>query len=213
MTFAEAARIMMSGGGNEVNKFDRIARLPTLFSFDLANGWWGEVCEDSSPYDQPVGYGVRDYDNWDEEYTDTYVCSKVLKSRYLRIFKGTELQLVSDVVGESDGCGEWYAANVNGIGGLKKTITNKCVYTGRISSVGPYNPEHVHVPSVYFEGKYTSTENGIIIYEDTIAKALISEYTKFIYKNFDDINLSAHYEFAKAVCKFSDVYNGTTISK
>ena len=184
--FYEAARIaQMLGGGNAVNKFDRIVGLPTLFSFDLANGWWGEVCEDSNPYDQPVGHGVRDNDNWDEEYPDTYVCSKVLKSRYVRIFKGTELQLVSDVVGNSDSCGEWYAANVNGIGELKKTITNKCVYTGRISGVGPYNPEHVHVPYVYFEGKYTSTENGIITYEDTIAHALISEYTKFIYKNFE----------------------------
>ena len=210
MTFSEAAMIMMGGNKSAVDKFDHIVGLPTLFSFDLANGWWGEVCEDSNPYDQPVGHSVRDNDNWDEEHPDTSVYSKVLKSRYLRIFKGTELQLVSDVVGSSDGYGEWYAANVNGIGELKKTVTNKYVYTGRISSVGTYNPDHVHVPYVYFEVKYTSTQNGIITYETTASQTLIYDNTKYIYKNFDDINPSTYYEFAKAVCKFSDLYNKTT---
>ena len=210
MTFAEAGRIMMGGGRKEVDKFDYIVGLPTLFSFDLANGWWGEVCEDNNSDDRPVEYTVRRDDNWDEEYTDTYVCSKTTKVRYVRFFKDTKLQLVSDAVEYTDRYAEWYAANVNSIGGLKKTITIEYVYTGSITMVGTYDPGHLLLPYVYFEHKYTDTENGIITYESTGASALIDERNRFIYKNFDDINLSVYDDFVKAVRKFSDVYNETT---
>ena len=210
MTFAEAARIMMGGNKSAVDKFDHIVGLPTLFSFDLANGWWGEVCEDNNSDDRPVEYGIRDNDNWDEEYPDTYIYTKTTKVRYVRFFKDTELQLVSDAVGYTDRYAEWYAANVNSIGGLKKIITIEYAYTGSISRVDTYDPEHLSLPGVFFEHKYTDTENGIITYETTGASALISEYNNFIYKNFDDINLSVYDEFVKAVRKFSDVYNETT---
>lgn len=195
------------GGGSAANKFDRIVGLPTLFSFDLANGWWGEVCEDSNPDDQAVSYSIRQGDNWDEEYVDTYTYTKAIKARYLRFFKDTELQLVSDVAGQLDRSGEWYAANVNSIGELKKTVVIEYVYTGVISVVGTYNPESLYLPYISFECKYTSTENGIIAYEATTSQQLIGGNTKFIYKNFDDINLSVYDEFVKAVRKFSDVFN------
>ena len=210
MTFSEAAMIMMGGGRKEVDKFDYIVGLPTLFSFDLANGWWGEACEDSSSGDRPVEYGTRRDDNWDEEYVDTYIYVRTTKVRYVRFFKDTELQLVSDAVGYTDRYAEWYAANVNSIGGLKRTIAIEYVYTGNISMVGTYDPEHLLLPDVYFEHKYTSTENGIITYESIGASALINERIEFIYKNFDDTNLSVYDDFVKAVRKFSDVYNKTT---
>ena len=209
--FYEAARIaQMLGGGNAVNKFDRIVGLPTLFSFDLANGWWGEVCEDSNPDDQPVQYTIRQGDNWDEEYVDTYVYSKTTKVRYIRFFKNTELKLVSDVAGQTDRYAEWYAANVNSIGELKRTVVGEYVYTGNITIVGEVTPENFYLPYVYFEGKYTLIDNGTVTSESTVNAPLIGSQTAFIYKNFDDINLSVYDEFVKAVRKFSDVYNETT---
>lgn len=198
--------------GSTIDRYDYIKKLPTLFSFDLANGWWGEVCEDSNSDDRPVTYTVRRDDNWDEEYTDTYVCTKTTKVRYVRFFKDTELQLVSGAVGSTDRYAEWYAANVNSIGGLKTTIAIEYVYTGSISMVGTYDPEHLLLPYVYFDYKYTEIENGIITYESTGASALIYERNEFIYKNFDDINLSVYDEFVKAVRKFSDEYNNSSVT-
>lgn len=49
MTFAEAAMIMMSGGGGsaEFNQFDYIAGLPSVFEMEISDGWKFDIVTES----------------------------------------------------------------------------------------------------------------------------------------------------------------------
>lgn len=194
------------GGGSQTEeKYDRIAGLPTAFAFDIADGWRCELCEDNNPTDQPVKLTIRG-DEWGGEYNWSYVYSKPTKFRYLKIFKGSELKLVSDAVGYSDRYAEWYAASLDNIGELKKIITTEYVYTS-IHSVTGYNPNYLTLPDIRLNYVYTYTEDGVskIFNSD---QTIISSSTTFIYKNWDIyLDLNVYDEFVKAVRKFSDEFN------
>lgn len=193
------------GGGAE--KYDRIAGLPTVFAFDMADGWRCELCADSNPTDCPKSFGTR-YDSWSTEYQSTVICTQITKSYYLRIFSGSELKLVTDIL-LNDNCAKWYSSNGDTIGEPKKTITG--IYSDfGISSVGSYNTDKLDLPYVYIGYTLTQTINETTAtYSGSIG--IISPQTKFISKGDIDVNVYA--DFVKAVRKFSDEFNGTSTTE
>lgn len=192
--------------GSTIDRYDYIKKLPKIFEFAMVDGWRCELCEDNNPTDQPVKLSIR-RDEWGGEYNWSYVYSKPTKFRYLKIFKGSELKLVSDAVGFSDEYAEWYAVSLDNIGELKKIITTEYVYTS-IHSVTGYNPNYLTLPEIRLNYVYTYTENGVskIFNSDQM---IIGSSTTFIYKNWD-IDLNVYDEFVKAVRKFADEFNNTS---
>lgn len=190
------------GGGGAVEKYDRIAGLPTVFAFDMADGWRCELCADSNPTDCPKSFGTR-YDSWSEEFQSTVVYSKSTKVYYLRIFSGSELKLVTDVLLLNEYCSKWYASNGTAVGDLMKTVTN--TYSDfSISTVGSYNTYTLELPYVHIGYTYTETANGTIT-SVSGSSGIISPQTKFISKSEIDVNVYA--DFVNAVRKFSDEFN------
>lgn len=191
------------GGGSVIEKYDRIAGLPTAFAFDMVDGWRCELCADSNPTDCPRTFGTR-YDSWSEEFQSTVVFTKPTKAYYLRIFSGSELKLITDVLLLNEYCSKWYASNGTAVGDLMKTVTS--TYSDfSISSVGSYNTYTLDLPYVHIGYTYTETINETIT-SVSGSKGIISPQTKFISKGDIDVNVYA--DFVNAVRKFSDEFNG-----
>lgn len=205
--FLEAAYMAkMAGGGTAVEKYDRIAGLPTVFSFDMADGWRCELCADSNPTDCPKAFGYR-YDDWGEGYQSTSVYTKNTRAYYLRIFSGSELKLVTDVLSFNDGYTKWYASNGTAVGGLMKTIISE--YSDfYIKSVNSYSTDILTPPSFMIGYTLTQTTNGTAV---TYSSGANISVTKFISKGDIDVNVYA--DFVKAVRKFSDEFNGTSTTE
>lgn len=205
--FYEAARLaqMCSGGGGTTTEtlYDRISKLPTVFAFDIADKWRCELCADSDPIECPQSIGNR-YDDWSEEYTSTVVVSKPTKAFYLRIFKGSELKMVTNAV-QTDSVTKWYASDGTNVGDLKKTVVT--AYSDfSVSSVGVYNTNALYLPSVSLGYKMTQTTDGTAeTYNGSMG--YISPSTRYFAAGEIDPNTYA--DFVKAVRKMSDEYNKT----
>lgn len=191
------------GGGQSEEKYDRIAGLPTVFAFDMADGWRCELCADSNPTDCPRTFGTR-YDSWSEEFQSTVVFTKPTKAYYLRIFSGSELKLITDVLLLNEYCSKWYASNGTAVGDLMKTVTNT-FSDFSISTVGSYNTYTLDLPYVHIGYTYTETSNGAVT-SVSGSKGIISPQTKFISNGDIDVNVYAN--FVNAVRNFSDEFNG-----
>lgn len=205
MTAEEAAWIMMLGGGSTTTEtmFDRISKLPTVFAFDVADGWRCELCEDNAPIECPQSISIR-YDDWSEEYASTVVVSKPTKAFYLRIFKGSELKMVTDAR-QTDSVTKWYASDGTNVGDLKKAIVT--AYSDfSVSSVEGYNTNALYLPSVSLGYKMTQTTDGTAeTYDGTFG--YISPSMRLL--SNDEIAPNTYAEFVKAVRKMSDEYNKT----
>ena len=204
--FAASGALMKSfggGGGGAVEKYDRIAGLPTVFAFDMADGWRCELCADSNPTDCPETFSTR-YDSWSEEFQSTVVFNKPTKAYYLRIFSGSELKLVTDVLPFNDGCAKWYASNGTAVGDLMKTVEIILGDFG-VNSAYYYVTDALSIPYVHLDSAQTTTTNGIAETANSI-KNILSPQTKFISKGDIDVNVYA--DFVNAVRKFSDEFNG-----
>lgn len=206
--FLEAAYMakMMSGGGSTTTEtmFDRISKLPTVFAFDIADGWRCELCADNAPIECPQGIAIR-YDDWSEEYTSTVVVSKTTKALYLRIFKGADLKMVTNAL-RTDQTAKWYASDGTNIGDLKKTIAIEYSDFNGLS-VGTYTTNALYLPSMSLKVKITTTTNGTIE-TSTASMGLLSSYSQNLFSN-SEIDLNTYAEFVKAVRKMSDEYNKT----
>lgn len=205
--FLEAAYMakMMSGGGSTTTEtmFDRISKLPTVFAFDVADGWRCELCADSDPIECPQSISIR-YDDWSVEYTSTVAASKPTKAFYLRILKGSELKMVTDAR-QTDSVTKWYASDGTNVGDLKKTVVT--AYSDfSVSSVGGYNTNALYLPSVSLGNKMTQTTDGTASTYDG-SFGYISPSTKFLASG--EISPTTYAEFVKAVRKMSDEYNKT----
>ena len=197
------------GGGGAVEKYDRIAGLPTVFAFDMADGWRCELCTDSNPTDCPKAFGIR-YDSWSEEFQSTVVYSKITKAYYLRIFCGDALMLITDMFSSAiiDNYSEWYSSNGSDVGDLMKTVSQTVGDFGIQSVQQGYNTKALQPPSVYVRYTLTQTINGTTETYDGNYAVIGSNNIKFISKSDVDINVYA--DFVKAVRKFSDVFNNTS---
>ncbi len=204
--FAASAEIMMNGGGGTTTEtlYDRISELPTVFAFDIADGWRCELCADNGPIECPQSISIR-YDDWSVEYTSTVVASKPTKAFYLRILKGSELKMVTDAR-QTDSIAKWYESNGTNVGDLKKTVVTE--YSDfSVSSVGRYNTNALYLPSVSLGYKMTQTTDGTAsTYDGTFG--YISPSTKFLASG--EISPTTYADFVKAVRKMSDEYNNTT---
>lgn len=205
--FLEAAYMakMMSDGGSVTTEtmFDRISKLPAVFAFDVADGWRCELCADSKPIDCPMSIGTR-YDDWNSEYTSTVVIQKTTKAFYLRIFSGTELKMVTNVC-QTDGIAKWYSSDGINVGELKKTV--EINYSDfAVLSVGTYNTDSLHMPSVYLKYKMVQTTDGTAVTYNS-SMGYISPSTRYFAAGEIDPNTYA--DFVKAVRKMSDEYNKT----
>ena len=191
------------GTGTAEKMFDRISKLPTVFVFDIADKWRCELCADSDPIECPQSIGTR-YDDWSEEYTSTVVASKPTKAFYLRIFKGTELKMVTDAR-QTNYIAKWYASDGTKVGELKKTVvveySNFSFSTVRVSST-----DALFLPYIYIGYKMTQTTDGTASTYDG-AYGYISSSTRFFAS--DEISPTTYAEFVKAVRKMSDEYNKT----
>lgn len=205
--FLEAAYMaeMMSGGGGTTagTMYDRISKLPTVFAFDVADGWRCELCADSDPIECPQSISTR-YDDWSEEYTSTVVASKPTKAFYLRVFKDSELKMVTDAR-QTDSIAKWYASNGTNVGELKKTV--EINYSDfAVLSVGSYNTDSLHIPSVNLRYKMVQTTDGTAVTYNS-SMGYISPSTRYFAAGEIDPNTYA--DFVKAVRKMSDEYNKT----
>lgn len=204
--FAASAAIMTSGGGGTTagTMYDRISKLPTVFAFDVADGWRCELCADSDPIECTQSISIR-YDDWSVEYTSTVAASKPTKAFYLRIFKGSELKMVTNAV-QTDSITKWYASDGTNVGDLKKTVVT--AYSDfSVFSVGGYNTNALYLPSVSLGYKMTQTTDGTAsTYDGTFG--YISPSTKFLASG--EISPTTYADFVKAVRKMSDKYNNTT---
>lgn len=206
--FLEAAYMaeMMSGGGGTTagTMYDRISKLPTVFAFDVADGWRCELCADSDPIECTQSISIR-YDDWSVEYTSTVAASKPTKAFYLRIFKGSELKMVTNAV-QTDSIAKWYSSDGTNVGELKKTV--EINYSDfAVSSVGAYNTDSLHMPSVNLRYKMVQTTDGTAVTYNS-SMGYISPSTRYFAAG--DIDPNTYAEFVKAVRKMSDEYNKTT---
>lgn len=189
------------GGGGAVEKYDRIAGLPTVFAFDMTDGWRCELCADSNPTECPETVSTR-YDSWSEEFQSTVVFNKPTKAYYLRIFSGSELKLITDVLPFNDGCAKWYASNGNVVGDLMKTVISEYgdFFVKYVDEY--YSTDSLKLPTVSIGYTLTQTVNGTA---ETFSGSQNVFYSKFISKSEIDVNVYA--DFVNAVRKFSDEFN------
>ncbi len=191
------------GTGTAEKMFDRISKLPTVFAFDIADKWRCELCADSDPIECPHTVAIR-ADNWSEEYTSTVTVSKPTKAFYLRIFKGTELKMVTNAV-QTDSITKWYASDGIKVGELKKTVVIE--YSDfNLGNVNGYNTNYLILPYVYLGYKMTQTTDGTASTYDGMY-GYISSSTRFFAS--DEISPTTYAEFVNAVRKMSDEYNKT----
>lgn len=207
MTAEEAAGIMMSGGGSTTAEtmYDRISKLPAVFAFDVADGWRCEICVDNNPTKYPQSIGYR-YDNWSDEFTSTVTVTIPTKTFYLRVFKGSELKMVTEAV-QTGGISKWYEANgVNAdIGDLKSTVITEYNDFG-IHSIGTYGTNMVTLPQIFIDYKMTQTTNGVVATYNGYT-SYTSPSTRFFENG--EFSVATYAEFVKAVRKMSDEYNKT----
>lgn len=206
---AASGAIMISGGGGSTTTetmFDRISKLPTVFAFDVADGWRCEICVDNNPTKYPQSIGYR-YDNWSDEFTSTVTVTIPTKTFYLRVFKGSELKMVTEAV-QTGSISKWYEANgVNAdIGELKSTVITEYNDFG-IHSIGAYGPNMVTLPQIFIDYKMTQTTNGVVATYNGYT-AYTSPSTRFFENG--EVSVATYAEFVKAVRKMSDEYNNTT---
>lgn len=189
------------GGGQSEEKFDHIAGLPTVFAFDMADGWRCELCADSNPTDCPETFGTR-YDSWSEEFQSTVVYTKPTKAYYLRIFNGSELKLITDVLPFNNSCAKWYASNGTVVGDLMKTVISEYgdFFVKYVDEY--YSTDSLKLPTVSIGYTLTQTVNGTA---ETYSGNQNVFYSKFISKSEIDVNVFA--DFVNAVRKFSDEFN------
>ena len=195
----------VGGGGSTATEtmFDRISKLPTVFAFDIADKWRCELCADSDPIECPQTVTMR-WDSWSEEYTSTVTISKPTKAFYLRIFKGTDLKMVTNAC-QTDSITKWYASDGIKVGELKKTVVTE--YSDfNLANVNGYNTNYLLLPTVFLGYKMTQTTDGTAsTYDGTYG--YISSSTKFFAS--DEISSTTYAEFVNAVRKMSDEYNKT----
>ena len=205
MTAEEAAYIMMNGGGGGSSEtlYDRISKLPTVFSFDIADEWHCELCADDNPVDCPQTVTTR-YDDWGGEYTSTVVIAKPTRAFYLRIFSGSELKMVTNAV-QTESIAKWYSSDGTNVGELKKTVEiNYSDFS--VAGVNGYNTRTLTLPYVYLGYKMTQTADGAAeTYNGSMG--YIAPNTKYFFNN--EISPNTYADFVKAVRKMSDEYNKT----
>lgn len=195
----------VGGGGSTATEkmFDRISKLPTVFAFDIADKWRCELCADSDPIECPQTVTMR-WDSWSEEYTSTVTISKPTKAFYLRIFKGTDLKMVTNAC-QTDSITKWYASDGIKVGELKKTVVTE--YSDfNLANVNGYNTNYLILPTVSLGYKMTQTTDGTASTYDG-GYGYISSSTKFFAS--DEISSTTYAEFVNAVRKMSDEYNKT----
>ena len=205
MTAEEAAYIMMNGGsgGSSETMYNRISKLPTVFSFDIADEWRCELCADDNPVDCPQTVTTR-YDDWGGEYTSTVVITKPTKAFHLRIFSGSELKMVTNAV-QTESIAKWYSSDGTNVGELKKTV--EINYSDfAVSSVGAYNTDSLHMPSVNLRYKMVQTTDGTAVTYNS-SMGYISPSTRYFAAG--DIDPNTYADFVNAVRKMSDEYNKT----
>ena len=191
------------GTGTAETMFDRISGLPTMFAFDIADGWRGEVCSGSDPIEYPQEIATNSqHGDWGEEYTSSVIISKRTKAFYLRIFKGPELKMVTSAT-QTNRTTKWYASDGTNIGDLKKTIVIEYSDFSTLS-VDTYSTNELHLPSIYLEAKMTNTTNGTI----ETSPVSIRLYLNSFFSN-NEIFPTTYAEFVKALRKMSDEYNKT----
>ena len=193
------------GGGSVTTEtmFDRISKLPTVFAFDIADGWRCELCADSDPIECPQGITAR-WDNWSEEYTSTVCISQDTKAFYLRIFNSSDLKMVTNAC-RTDSITKLYESDGTNIGELKKTVITE--YSDfSVYSVGAYNANWPGLPTISLKLKITTTTNGAIE-TNNAAYGYISSSTRFFASG--EIDPNTYVDFVKAVRKMSDEYNKT----
>ena len=117
-----SAAIMMSGSSSASSQslFDRIAALPAVYSFDIADGWRCEICEDTEKF---MSFSGHRY-NWDEEHPHILTISRYENQLYFRMFYNEELYITASNGEYSKQYTEQYACNGTEIGELKKTISS-----------------------------------------------------------------------------------------
>ena len=205
MTAEEAAGIMMSGGGSTTAEtmYDRISKLPTVFAFDVADGWRCELCTDDNPVDCPQTVSTR-FDDWGGEYTSTVVITKPTRAFYLRIFSGSELKMVTNAV-QTESIAKWYSSDGTNVGELKKTV--EINYSDfAVAGVNGYNTRTLTLPYVYLGYKMTQTNDGTAeTYNGSMG--YISPSTRYFAAG--DIDPNTYADFVNAVRKMSDEYNKT----
>ena len=214
--FLEAAYMakMMSGGGSVKieSMFDYISKLPsTGYSFDIADEWWCEMCADSNPTTIPWNFGTGSRrDDWSAEYTSAVTVSTPTKAFYLRIFKGSELKMVTNER-VYNSLLKLYASNGTDVGDLKEVTTFEYDFSSLgVASVGGYNTNMLNMPYVYLKYKATRTTNGEVVSEYSSTIGWISPSVRyFMGNNKTDSDINVYADFVKAVRKMSDEYNKT----
>ena len=202
MSFIAGYLMGLGEGGSASSQtlFDRIAALPAVYSFDIADGWRCEVCEDSEKISQ---FGTR-YDNWDEEHPHTLVKTRCENQLYFRMYCDEKLYfIVSGAYAKH--YSEWYAANGTEIGELKKTVSLS--YSDfYLKSVDVYYPEYSPpptAPTIRLGCTYTITTDGVS--ESMDSTVTISG--TFLWR--DDTDTAAYISYVNAVRRLSDELNKT----
>ena len=206
--FLEAAYMAKMCGGKAEELFDRIAGLPAVFAFDVADGWRCELCVDSgNPVDSfPKTILHRaGLDNWSEEFPNTIICGIVTDAYYIRIFKNSEYKFAVSLF--ENRTEYWYAANLTAIGDKMKTIEKKHSNFS-IRSVNQDNsnkllPQRINIG---ITEKTTITDSSGEIISETTADTYMPIGYGYICKG--DMDMNAYAEYVLATRKFSDEFNG-----
>lgn len=202
------------GGGSVKTEsmFDYISKLPsTGYSFDIADGWWCEMCADSNPTTIPWNFGTGSRrDDWSAEYTSAVTVSTLTKAFYLRIFKSSELKMVTNER-MYNSLLKVYASNGTDVGDLKEVTTLEYDFPSPgVASVGGYNTDWLDMPYIYLKHKATRTTNGEVVNENSGTMGWIAPVTRyFMGNNKADSDINVYADFVKAVRKMSDEYNKT----
>ena len=197
-----SAAIMMSGSSSASSQslFDRIAALPAVYSFDIADGWRCEICEDT---EKVIHFATQQH-NWDEEHPHTLIKTRYENQLYFRMFYNEKLYFIASSE-FSKRYDEWYAADGTEIGELKKTISAS--YSDfYIKSVDKYFPEYSTPPTIAvirIGCTYTSTIDGVTTKTDSS----ISIAGSFLWR--DNTDTATYISYVNAVRKLSDELNNT----
>ena len=206
--FLEAAYMAKMCGSKAEELFDRIAGLPAVFAFDVADGWRCELCVDSvagDSFNKIISH--RQGDNWSEEFPNTSICNIVTDGYYIRIFKNSEYKFAVSLFESSNEY--WYAANTSltAIGDKMKTIEKKHSNFS-VLSVSQNNSNVLRPPyiSIGITEKTTITDSSGEIISETTADTHASIGYGYICKG--DMDMNAYAEYVLATRKFSDEFNG-----
>lgn len=203
--FEASAMIMMSGGSSSVEYFDYLVGLPTVFSFDMADGWRCELCEDSNP--TVLGQGITPYGS------DSISYAKTTKKYHIRILCGSELKFITEAVSYPFAAyNEYFQCDGNDIGESIKSID---VVTSNFSfkSIGTYSNTALQLLSIRLGFTRTLTtidSSGMHIETSNGELDFINYYTKLISKG--DLDFNAFVDLVKAMRKFSDDINSVSTS-